>query len=86
MPVDWHVLKRAADTIRYMLWDGGLCDLCKDVKNMKELTQWKDIHRVLSTEYYESLLHEAVSEFSRQNCENTDFHDYVTIFLPSYHF
>ena len=75
MPGDWHLLKCASETIRDMLWNGGLSVLCKEVKHMKVLTQWKDIHRVLSA-VYESLLHEAVSEFSRQNCENTDFYEY----------
>ena len=76
VPGDWHLLKCASETIKDMLWEGGLSDLCKEVKHMKELTRWKDIHRVLSAVYV-SLLHEAVSEFSRQNCVNTDFHDYI---------
>ena len=76
MSGDWHLLKCAAETIREMLWDGQLSDLWKAVKHMKELTQWNDIHRVLSA-VYASLLHEVVSEFLRQNCENIDFHDYI---------
>ena len=36
VPGDWHLLKCAAETIKEMLWDGGLSDLCKEVKHMKE--------------------------------------------------
>ena len=34
VPGDWHLLKCAAETIKDMLWDGGMSDLCKEVKHM----------------------------------------------------
>ena len=39
MPGDWHLLKLAAETIRDMIWDGGLHDLAKQCGHHKEIHQ-----------------------------------------------
>ena len=47
IPGHWHLLKLAAETIRDLLWDGGLHDLAKECGHHKDLVQWKDVHRML---------------------------------------
>ena len=47
MPGDWHLLKLAGETIRDMLWDGGLKDLAKLCGHHKEINQWRDVHNML---------------------------------------
>ena len=60
VPGDWHLLKCASETLRDMLWDGGLQQLAKSCRHMKEITQWRDVHNML-TAVHEALLHEAMS-------------------------
>ena len=60
VPGDWHLLKCAAESIRDMLWDGGLHQLAMSCQHMKDITQWKDVHRMLSA-VHEALLHEVLS-------------------------
>ena len=45
---------------------------------MNELTQWKDIYRVLCA-VYESLLHEAVSKCSSLSDESVSFEEHFTM-------
>ena len=59
VPGDWHLLKNAAETLRDMLWDGGLRILSNACGHLKEINQWKDIHNVL-TGLHESLLNESM--------------------------
>ena len=60
VPGDWHLLKNAAETLRDLLWDGGLHDLAKACGHHKDICQWKDIHNMLCG-VHEGLLHEALS-------------------------
>jgi hypothetical protein len=66
MPGDWHLLKCAAETLRDMLWEGGLQHCAKSCKYMKEVNQWKDLHSIL-TALHEALIHEAIADMCAQN-------------------
>ena len=39
VPGDWHLLKNAAETLRDLLWDGGLHDLAKACGHHKDICQ-----------------------------------------------
>lgn len=64
MPGDWHLLKLASETLRDLLWDGGLHDLAKLCQHHKEIHQWRDIHRVLSG-LQESLMYQMVDAWEK---------------------
>ena len=63
VPGDWHLLKNAAETLRDLLWDGGLNELAKACGHHKDICQWKDIHNVLCG-VHEGLLHEALLAYN----------------------
>ena len=44
---DWHLLKNCAETIRDMLWAGGLQHLANQCGYHKDLNRWRDIHKML---------------------------------------
>ncbi len=75
VPGDWHLLKNAAETIKDMIWDGGLQQLSKICKHMKDIVQWRDIHNMLSS-LHECLLYEAVSEMEK--CDITNIDDWIS--------
>ena len=62
VPGDWHLLKCAAETLRDILWDGGLHDLGIACGHLKDICQFRDIHNMLSS-LHESILHEAMSAY-----------------------
>lgn len=47
MPGDWHLMKLAAETLKGLLWDGGLHDIAKMCGHHKDIYQWRDIHNIL---------------------------------------
>lgn len=54
-------MKCAAETLRDLLWDGGLSQVAKECGHLKDINQFKDIHNILSA-FHEGLLREALSE------------------------
>lgn len=70
VPGDMHLFKSTAETLRYMLWDGGHQNLCKVCKNMKDIVQWRDIHNMLSA-LHESFVCEALNDIQEGN-QQTD--------------
>ena len=71
MPGDWHLLKLCSETLRDMLWDGGLHELAVACGHKKEIHQWRDIHNVLCA-LHESLLSESLCGFKQEQ----NFHSY----------
>ncbi len=61
VPGDWHLLKLASETLRDVAWNGGIKELAALCGHKKDLTQWKDIHNMLSA-IYENLLIQAKNE------------------------
>ena len=74
-PGHWHLLKLAAETLRDLLWDGGLHDLAKECGHHKDLVQWRDVHRMLLG-LHESLLYKLSDKWLKTNNEKT-FDEYT---------
>ena len=74
-PGDWHMLKLAAETIRDMIWDGGLQFLAKNCKFTKEVHQWKDIHNLL-TSLHECLARKLVIAYQEADNPNQSFDEF----------
>ena len=55
MPGDWHMLKLAGETIKDMLWEGGFQDMANSCGHKKDITQWKDLHVMISA------IHQAIN-------------------------
>ena len=62
VPGDWHVMKTAAEVIKNVLYDGGFKQFSAKCGHKGEITQWQDIHNVL-TACHAALLRLAVQEF-----------------------
>ena len=77
MPGDWHLLKLAAETLRDVLWDGGMHDLAKLCNHHKELNRWRDVHDVLLA-IHECLMMELVAKWNQQGEEGQQpFEEFV---------
>ena len=74
MSGDWHLLKLAAETIRDMLWDGGLRDLAKLCGHHKEINQWRDVHHMLLA-IHETLLMDMINQW-QENSDGNSFYDF----------
>ena len=47
MPGDWHLLKTLGETIKAVIWDGGLKELTAKCGHVVDVYQWQDIHLLL---------------------------------------
>lgn len=72
VPGDWHIMKTAAEVIKQILADGGFKVFAAKCGHKGDITQWQDIHNVL-TACHEALLSSAVCDF--QNIHTTHRHD-----------
>ena len=62
VPGDWHLMKTAAEVIKYILQDGGFKQFSGKCGHKGDISQWQDIHNVLAA-CHEALLKLAVEEF-----------------------
>ena len=62
---DWHCLSLTAEILQDLLWDGGLRQLTELCGYKHQLTQWQELHLML-TALYEALLRKAVKEYRVQ--------------------
>ena len=47
VPGDWHLMKTAAEVIKYVLQDGGFKHFSGKCGHKGDISQWQDIHNVL---------------------------------------
>ena len=77
IPGDWHIMKTAAEVIKYVLNDGGFKLFAAKCGHKGDISQWQDIHNVLVATY-EALLQSAVDEYTTVNKdENKNFWEWV---------
>ena len=62
VPGDWHVMKTAAEVIKHILQDGGFKQFSAKCGHKGDISQWQDIHNVL-TACHEALLRLAMEEY-----------------------
>ena len=62
VPGDWHIMKTAAEVIKYVLNDGGFKVFAAKCGHKEDISQWQDIHNVLLATY-EALIKSAVEEY-----------------------
>ena len=63
VPGDWHIMKTSAEVIKQILADGGFKIFAAKCGHKGDnITQWQDIHNVL-TACHEALLTSAVNDF-----------------------
>ena len=67
-PGDWHLLKLAAENIRDIIWDGGFQYLAGLCNFNKDVTQWKDLHGLISS-LHECIARKLVTNY-RSKCSN----------------
>ena len=65
MPGDWHLMKLTAELIKSIIWDGGFKEMCIECGDHKDLTQWQDIHLMLSA-LHEVLLRKCTTEHEKR--------------------
>ena len=63
VPGDWHIMKIAAEVLKYVLNDGGFKVFAAKCGHKGDICQWQDIHNVLVATY-EALLKSAVDEYT----------------------
>ena len=68
VPGDWHTLKTLGETIKVLLWDGGLKELAAKCGHNVEMYQWQDIHMLLAA-LHESLWMKIFKEQSANSLE-----------------
>ena len=49
VPGDSHLLKLTAELLKRIIWDGGFKQMCIECGHKKGITQWADIHIMLSS-------------------------------------
>ena len=77
VPGDWHIMKTAAEVIKYVLNDGGFKVFASKCGHKGDICQWQDIHNVLVATY-EALLQSAVEEYKAVDTDkNKDFWEWV---------
>ena len=64
VPGDWHIMKTAAEVVKYVLSDGGFKVFAAKCGHKGDITQWQDIHNVL-TACHEALVKAAVEEYKK---------------------
>ena len=64
-PGDWHLLKLTAELIKSIMWDGGFKEMCIECGHKKDLTQWQDIHLMLSA-LHKVLLRKCTNEYEKR--------------------
>ena len=76
---DWHCLSLTAEILQDLLWDGGLRQLTELCGYKHQLTQWQELHLML-TALYEALLRKAVKEYraTNQPRQNDGFWKWIT--------
>ena len=77
IPGNWHIMKTAAEVIKYVLNDGGFKVFAAKCGHKGDVCQWQDIHNVLVATY-EALLQSAVEEYETVDTDKSkDFWKWV---------
>ena len=77
VPGDWHIMKTAAEVIKFVLNDGGFKVFAAKCGHKGDITQWQDIHNVLLATY-EALIKSAVEEYRTVDKDiNKDFWEWL---------
>ena len=75
---DWHMLQLTAESLRDVLWDGGLKQLSFDCGHKKLPTQWQEMHMLLLA-LHETLLRKALDScYTANELEPVDKINYET--------
>ena len=77
VPGDWHIMKTAAEVIKYVLNDGGFKVFAAKCGHKGDISQWQDIHNILLATY-EALMKSAVEEYRIvDENKNKDFWEWL---------
>ena len=68
-PGDWHFIKTVSEVLKSVLWDGEFHDIAANCGMKKEVSKWKDIHRILIA------LLEALMRAILKHCYDTGLFD-----------
>ena len=68
VPGDW---KTSSEVIKHVLQNGGFTEFAKQCGHKGEISQWKDIHKIILA-LYESLMHESVQDFVTTNEQSSE--------------
>ena len=74
---DWHLIKLAAETIRDMLWEGGLRSIAQACGYRKEIHQWKDLHNIFCA-FTENINRKALSSWV-ESSSNISFYSWLCL-------